>query len=506
MIRLISALRYIIKNVPARINDLTMLPRVFISYSRHDTIFVQKLAASLRATGLDVWVDWHDIPPGTEFKKEIREGIEKADVFLFVISPDSAVSYYCNLELCHARQFKKRIIPLYYRAVDENALKAAPSNKTCPNESADNWPFINDLNRIDFLEEPAFASAILKLDTAVRTDYDYLKEHTRLLNRALEWDNNHRQGHYLRRDELRAAQGFLSKGKTCKPEPTQLHKDYIKDSVRHQKRIRQIQMTASIVLIVAFILTGGVYFLYQQAHFNQLLSKSAEELVKPFKSNWIAAALGACEALTMDSAVGALYQDGKLPASFGVQNCPANVRFFVGNAKTNDALNGLGQACMALENFSCADGAFRIILKNPVISANSSIYVVYLNLALVLTVEPNCCIEIEQIIFPTMQSQPEFNPRDLARIQAKIMYDSGHPEKAIPIVEQYWNDFVDLPQEEEIAFYLAMGYQAQHDCTNAAKYWAYYDDSRTPPNLKPRFIEVERRQFAVANEGHCSPS
>ena len=44
---------------------------VFISYSRRDEAFVQRLRESLAERGKDVWVDREDIGPAVEWRREI---------------------------------------------------------------------------------------------------------------------------------------------------------------------------------------------------------------------------------------------------------------------------------------------------------------------------------------------------------------------------------------------------------------------------------------------------
>ena len=44
--------------------------------------------------------NWQDIPP-TEWLDEVYDGIQAADTFLFIISPDSVVSEICTLEIEH---------------------------------------------------------------------------------------------------------------------------------------------------------------------------------------------------------------------------------------------------------------------------------------------------------------------------------------------------------------------------------------------------------------------
>ena len=95
-----------------------MINDVFISYSRRDKTFAQKLNRALAEKNRQVWVDWDDIPLTADWWAEIQEGIEGADSFVFIISPDSVASKVCNQELDHAIACHKRIIPVVYRDSD----------------------------------------------------------------------------------------------------------------------------------------------------------------------------------------------------------------------------------------------------------------------------------------------------------------------------------------------------------------------------------------------------
>ena len=69
---------------------------LFISYSRKDIEFARKLTAAFKGQDLDFWIDWEGIPPTVDWWKEIQKGIEEANVFVFLISPDSAQSLACK--------------------------------------------------------------------------------------------------------------------------------------------------------------------------------------------------------------------------------------------------------------------------------------------------------------------------------------------------------------------------------------------------------------------------
>ena len=80
---------------------------IFVSYSRKDMVFAQRLVARLDAEHLESWVDWAGIPYSAEWWDEICKGIYTAKNFAFIISPDSLASRVCNLELAYARQNNK---------------------------------------------------------------------------------------------------------------------------------------------------------------------------------------------------------------------------------------------------------------------------------------------------------------------------------------------------------------------------------------------------------------
>ena len=70
----------------------------FVSYSRRDREFVERLHASITQAGRDVYVDWADIPVWSpDYERELLDAIDACDAFLFVLSPDSLASPHCSL-------------------------------------------------------------------------------------------------------------------------------------------------------------------------------------------------------------------------------------------------------------------------------------------------------------------------------------------------------------------------------------------------------------------------
>jgi hypothetical protein len=84
---------------------------IFISYSRKDQDYVNKLVETLRKQELPWWLD-NKIDYGDQWTKEIEENLKKCQVFLLVMSPNSKESDWVQRELIFAQQLQKPIFPL----------------------------------------------------------------------------------------------------------------------------------------------------------------------------------------------------------------------------------------------------------------------------------------------------------------------------------------------------------------------------------------------------------
>lgn len=89
--------------------------QTFISYSRRDSEFAQKLFKALKEVGVDCWLDQEDIPPAAKWRQEILVGIQFAHNFIYIISPESVASEICDIELDYALALNKRIIPVVFQ-------------------------------------------------------------------------------------------------------------------------------------------------------------------------------------------------------------------------------------------------------------------------------------------------------------------------------------------------------------------------------------------------------
>jgi WD40 repeat protein len=211
---------------------------VFVSYSRRDGEFVSRLAAALNDRGREAWVDIDGIRDAEVFPAALRAAIEQSDGFLFVISPDSVASAYCEQEVEHARELNKRIVPLLLRPVADGSVPEAIRVR--------NWiPFTDG--------EGEFEPGVSRVVDALDTDLEWTREHTRWLVKALEWDGEGRERSFLLRgSELTAAEAWLAQEAGKEPEPTALQREYAAASrVAATRRQRRLAGVAGAVAAVS---------------------------------------------------------------------------------------------------------------------------------------------------------------------------------------------------------------------------------------------------------------
>ncbi|MCU0497663.1 MAG: TIR domain-containing protein [Anaerolineae bacterium] len=91
------------------------MDRVFVSYSRRDKAFTERIARDLSDAGLDVWVDFRQIQGGERWQEEIYRGIERCEILIACLSPDSVKSVWCGKEILAARDLGKVILPIMVR-------------------------------------------------------------------------------------------------------------------------------------------------------------------------------------------------------------------------------------------------------------------------------------------------------------------------------------------------------------------------------------------------------
>ncbi len=221
---------------------------VFISYSRKDKEFVQILHKGLSQSRYDAWVDWLDIPHTANWWKEIEAGIEAAHTFIFVISPDSLASKVCKQEIDHAAKHNKRLIPIVRRDKAQEQVV---------------HPDLSELNWLFFREGDDFESAFQCLIQAIDSDLNYVRAHTRLLVRAVEWDGKQRNASFLLRgsDLDGAEQWLLQTNKEKEPKPTELQRKYIAVSRQSAAKRKRLIMAGITLFWFATAGLAGIGFI-----------------------------------------------------------------------------------------------------------------------------------------------------------------------------------------------------------------------------------------------------
>ena len=194
--------------------------RVFVSYSRDDLRFAGQLVAALNACGFECFIDREGISGGEKWKQRIGNLISEADTVVFMLSPASARSEICAWEVEEAARLGKRILPVNCR----------------PLEGASPPPRLRDLNYVFLYEDPkvkdsGFGTGLKTLVASLNTDFDWLREHTRYLQRATEWDSGGRPANrLLSRNDIVEAKDWAARRPKSAPEPTSLHLDFIRAS------------------------------------------------------------------------------------------------------------------------------------------------------------------------------------------------------------------------------------------------------------------------------------
>ncbi len=228
--------------------------KVFISYSRADTEFALDLVSALQACGFEAYIDQEDIAPGEPWEQRLGGLIEAADTIVYVMSPDSIGSMHCDWEVAESLRRSKRLLPVVWRAVPDDA---APRQ-------------LRRLNYTFFTGKNSFAAGLKELSQALRVDIGWIREHTRIGALARRWDARGRSDALLLRgDELEAAKTWSASTPRGAPELTVDQVDFIAasnaahDAAERRARNRRRGLVLG-VSTVAVAMTGLAAFAWMQ--------------------------------------------------------------------------------------------------------------------------------------------------------------------------------------------------------------------------------------------------
>ena len=135
--------------------------------------------------------------------------------------------------------------------------------------SAHNWVFLRG--------EDDFETNFELLIDALDTDLEYVREHTRLLTLAIEWDKNGRRNSAtLRGQELIVAEDWLSQSSSKKPPPADLHQEYLTFSRAAVTRMQRLIVSS--VAMASVCLLGLSIFVFYQRRSDTLLNDSLPKI------------------------------------------------------------------------------------------------------------------------------------------------------------------------------------------------------------------------------------
>nr|WP_163660030.1 TIR domain-containing protein [Adonisia turfae] len=174
-------------------------PDIFISYSRSNKHFVEKLNQSLKDERWKVWIDRDRIPVAANWRDEAEEGIRYAHTVIFVVCPDSLTSKNCQWEFEKAKKYKKRIIPV---------ISCNDYNREVFQAMG-----LSSVQYVSFVRHgQSFDQSLQQLLDALKTNLDDLKVYRQVLVKAYEWSDRERSDRFLMgRHEFKEVQGWRRK-------------------------------------------------------------------------------------------------------------------------------------------------------------------------------------------------------------------------------------------------------------------------------------------------------
>jgi hypothetical protein len=258
---------------------VSTLLKVFLSYSRADAAFADEIAAGLEYDGgFGVLIDRHDIHEGEEWKKRLGTLIAQADTVVFILSGTSVTSPICQWEVEHARTLSKRIIPIQAESLGD--VEAPPA--------------LAALNYVRFDAGRSFMAGLTGLRRALKTDIEWLREHTRLLTRAQEWQAADKaDNRLLSGSDIAGAKAWLDRSPAEGLQPTELHRDFIHASdqaetlrlsaereraTRLERAVTRTRRALGVAVVFAGVAGGlGVYATQQRRAAEEAAANAREQ-------------------------------------------------------------------------------------------------------------------------------------------------------------------------------------------------------------------------------------
>jgi hypothetical protein len=245
--------------------------RLFLSYSRHDSAFVDELLVSLESYEFEVTFDREDLFPGEAWEPRLRNLVSQADTTVCVVSTRWLASGPCLKEFRAALDHGRRVIPVVIDQVNPADMPAE----------------LASLQFVSFTgSTPSYARGVVALLKALRVDIDWVREQSRLQDKATEWSNNDRAAVLLLRGApLGAALTWLGR-----PVPRQTRvlpavAEFIEASRAGQDNDEKARLrdrfrfaAAGFVAAVAVVVIGGAIAMYWISNRNSVIAEQTQEI------------------------------------------------------------------------------------------------------------------------------------------------------------------------------------------------------------------------------------
>jgi tetratricopeptide (TPR) repeat protein len=241
--------------------DVGSKAKIFISYSRKDAAFADRLEEALKARDFHPLIDRSEIYAFEDWWKRIQKLIVQADTIISILSPDYVSSDTCKKEVEFAASRNKRFAPIEYRPVD---------CKLIPNA-------LRRLNFEFFSADEQFEQTMDRLAEALQTDIDWIRKDTEFGAQAHQWMTDGRpRGLLLRSPILEEAEHWIASRPRAAPVPTADVRAFIAESRRATLRQRNF-LTASLTagLVLALGLAGLFYWQWRTTENARALTNQA---------------------------------------------------------------------------------------------------------------------------------------------------------------------------------------------------------------------------------------
>lgn len=276
----------LLTDIETEIGGLPDEAKVFLSYSRKDRERAQGIADALRSRHFGVFKDTDDILPTEEWRDRLQQLIEEADTIVFLLSPHSATSEVCAWEVEYATSLNKRIAPIVIEDVEGDTIP----------------PLLARLNFIFCTPRDPFENAVDTLASALNTDIDWIREHTRLAGLTQRWEKAGRHARLLLRgQDIADAEAWRDSRPKDAPEVTPAQAAFIAENRKAASR-RQRNWIAGSLAVAASAVALAVFAYFQSVEADQqrleaeLQRGVAEENATEAERQRIAAEANAAEA------------------------------------------------------------------------------------------------------------------------------------------------------------------------------------------------------------------